>query len=229
MRRHPLPLLTREVRPLDLTPQNTCLLMQDLHAPFADPESGWLARRARQKVVMREFDEYFDELRLVRPLITQVVQRMRALTLPVLYSCLGHQASQPPSAFQQATGWLWNLDGEDGAFPFEWAPHPGEPVFAKPAWGALAERSLGAWLAGAGVCNVVIMGCMLDFGIRQTCGELTDRGIGTLVVTDGTVALTQGARSAVSGNLAHGMTKLRTAAELLDLLDVLAREGSVRI
>lgn len=227
--RHPLPLLTREVRPLDLRPQNTCLLMQDLHTAFADPEQGWLARCARQKVLMREFDEYFDEVRLVRPLITQVLRRARSLGLPVVYTCLGHRGTDVPSPFQQATGWLWNLDGEAGGFPPDWAPQDGEPVFAKPAWGALAQPALADWLAAAGVQNAVIMGCMLDFGIRQTCGELADRGIGALVVTDGTAALTQAARSAVSGNMAHGLTKFRTAAELLDLLTVLEREGTVLI
>ena len=109
--RHPLTLLTKEVPALDLTPDNTCLLLQDLHAPFADPEDGWLADRARNKVLSREFDEYFDTLNRVAPNITKLINVARELGLPVVYSCLGIDPPDAPSAFQTATGWLWNLDG----------------------------------------------------------------------------------------------------------------------
>ena len=65
MLRHPLPLLTREVRPLLLQPGETWLLVQDLHAPFADPDHGALGTLAARKVVSREFDEYTEALRVI--------------------------------------------------------------------------------------------------------------------------------------------------------------------
>ena len=72
--RHPLTLVTKESRPITLTASNTCLLLHDLHAPFADPENGWLSRRVKEKVLSREFDEYFELLAIISqniPLFSQ--------------------------------------------------------------------------------------------------------------------------------------------------------------
>jgi nicotinamidase-related amidase len=227
--RHPLTLLTREVRPLVLRPGATCLLLQDLHAPFGDAERGMLAREAARKVVSREFDEYFDTLRLVAPNFTRLLAAARGSGLCVAYSCLGYRAGAGPSAFQAATGWCWDLDGPDGAFPDGWRPRDGEPVFAKPGWGVLAEPACEQFLRERGIESVVIAGTMLEFGIRQTATELADRGIGSLVISDGVVPLTEAGQSQVAGSMAHGLAKLRSTAETLDLLDVMRRDGSVVI
>ena len=65
--RHPLTLVIKESLPLNLTVENTCLLLQDLHSPFMDDENGWLVNKVNQKVLMREFDDYFHLLGLIRP------------------------------------------------------------------------------------------------------------------------------------------------------------------
>jgi pentatricopeptide repeat protein len=227
--RHPLPLLTREVRPLSLRPGATWLLLQDLHAPFADPDHGALMAMANRKVLAREFDEYTDGLRLVAPNVQRLVAAARAHGLSVVYSCLGYRDSDEPSAFQRATGWCWRLDGPEGAFPPAWRPAAGDPVFAKPGWGALANPDFARFLDERGVENLLIAGAMFDFGIRQTCYELMDRGLGSLVVSDAVAPLTLAAQGHVAGNLAHGLVKLRSTAEVLDLLDEMRREGSVLV
>lgn len=227
--RHPLTLLTREVRPLDLRVENTCLLMQDLHAPFADPVEGWLARRAREKVLLPEFRDYFEMLALVAANLPRLLAAARSLGIPVVYSCLGYRAPGSPSAFQEATGWTWDLAGPDGRIPAEWRPAHGEPVFTKPGWGALSGDGLAAYLQDRAIANVILVGTMLEFGIAQTCGELSDRGLGTLVVSDAVVPLTTTGGRFASGSLAHGLTKLRSTAELLGLLETLARDGAVLI
>src|SRR5688500_2310127 len=130
MLRHPLPLLTYEVRPLTLRPGATWLLVQDLHAPFSDTEHGALATMAARKVVSREFDEYTESLRLIGANVETIVAAARDHELGVVYSCLGFESGETPSAFQDATGWRWNLDGPDGAFPAAWCPAAGEGVFA---------------------------------------------------------------------------------------------------
>jgi nicotinamidase-related amidase len=225
--RHPLPLLTRAARPFALDRARTCLLLQDVHAAFVDVEQGWLARRARAKVVAREFDEYTDTVRLIAPNISRLLAAFRRQRIAVVYSCLGHRAGQSPSAFQETTGWCWDLDGPDGGFPDGWAPLAGELVFEKPGWGALANPALRRYLNERDACSVVVLGTMFDYGIRQTCYELGDLGIGALVVADGVAALTHAGGTQTAGNIAHGAIKLRTTGELLDLLDRL--DGEVRV
>ena len=227
--RHPLPLLTNEVPRIALSRAQTLVLLQDLHKPFTDIEDGWLAQRARSKVLMREFDKYFDALALVTPNINRVLASVRALTLPVAYSCLGYRPPTiTPSAFQCATGWLWELDRVEGAFPPDWRPRPTEPIFVKPGWSALATPHFAQHLEKNNIRNVML-GTMFEFGIRQSCMELADRGFGVLVVSDGVVALTQAGEKQTRGELAHGLTKLRTTGELLDLLARLREEETVLV
>lgn len=227
--RHPLTLLTKEVPALDLTLSNVCLLLQDLHAPFSDPTAGWLAGRAKTKVLMREFDEYFDMLDLVAPNITTLLETARELGLTVVYSCLGYRPPDSPSPFQTATGWLWNLDGPDGQFNAAWQPGEDEIVFAKPGWGALTNTELEQFLRARAVQYAMVVGVPFDFGIRQTCLELADRGFGSLVISDAVASITQIGQSYTSGNIAQGLVKLRSTGEVLDLLSQLQTQGHVRV
>ena len=227
--RHPLTLLTKEVPALDLTLDNVCLLLQDLHDPFSDPEQGWLAARARTKVLSREFDEYFEGLSLVAPNITILLNTVRELGLPAMYSCLGYRPPDAPSPFQTATGWLWNLDGAGGRFRPEWQPRHGETVFAKPGWGALANPELELTLRRGNFQYVIMAGVPFEFGIRQTCLELADRGLGVLIISDAVASITQTGQSFASGSIAHSLIKLRTTGETLGLLRLLRTQGNVSI
>lgn len=212
-----------------LQPGSSWLLAQDLHAPFGDLESGALAAAAARKVVSREFDEYTETLRLVAANLARVIDEARRHRLDVVYSCLGYRPEAGPSAFQEATGWQWPVTDGGAEFPEAWRPRPEEPVFTKPGWGALADPAFSEFLAREGVANLVVIGAMLDFGIRQTCYELADRGFGCLVISDAVVPLTLAAQSHVTGNLAHGLIKLRSTAEFVDLLAVMQRDGSVLV
>ncbi len=227
--RHPLTLLTKEVPALDLTLHNACLLLQDLHNPFLDPEIGYLANKARCKVLSREFDEYFDTLNIIAPNITSLLNTARVLGLPVVYCCLGYRPPDAPSTFQTATGWLWNLDGMDGEFRQEWQPRIGESVFSKPGWGALADPKLESYLNRNNIDHVIMAGVPYEFGICQTCLELADRGFGSLVVSDATASITHVGGSFTSGNIAHGLTKLRSTGETQDLLRLLQNQESVTV
>ena len=226
--RHPLTLVTKESRPITLTASNTCLLLQDLHAPFADPENGWLARRVKEKVLSREFDEYFDLLAIISQNIPRVLKAARGLGMPVVFSSLGHDDNNV-SDFQQATGWLWDLNGEDGSYPTAWEPGERELILPKPGWSALSNPDFSAYLEENNIANVAVMGAMLDFGISQTCLDLSDRGASSLIVSDAVAALTRASQDYASGNIAYGLVKLRTASEVIGLLQVVEKDGSVLI
>ena len=227
--RHPLTLVIKETLPLNLTVENTCLLLQDLHSPFMDDENGWLVNKVNQKVLMREFDDYFHLLRLIRPNIPRVLETIRSMDIPVAYSCLGHFADEPTSLFQESTGLIWNLSGPLGRHPEEWRPDENEPVFSKPGWSAHANPKFAAHLAENNIQNVIVMGSMLDFGLRQTCLDLSDHGIQSLIVSDAAFGLTDAGHIFTADAVTHGLVKMRTTGELLLLLKTLEAEGSVLI
>ena len=227
--RHPLTLVIKETLPLNLTVENTCLLLQDLHSPFTDADNGWLVNKVNRKVLMREFDDYFHLLALIRPNIPRVLEVARRMDIRVAYSCLGHWADESPSLFQKATGLAWDLDGPLGCHPEEWQPDENEPVFSKPGWSALANPKFAAYLAENNVQNVIVMGAMLDFGVRQTCLNLSDHGIQSLIVGDAAYGLTDAGHVFTADAVTHGLVKIRTTGELLLLLQTLQAKGSVLI
>lgn len=221
-------LVTRESRPLELTADNSCLLLQDVHAPFADPAQGWLAQRVKRKVLTREFDEYFELLAIISENIPKVLGAARRAGIRVVYASLGARGDAA-SEFQRATGWLWDLGGGDGRYLPVWEPGEHELVLTKPGWSALSNPAFASYLAEHSLTNVVVLGTMLDFGIRQTCFELSDRGVASLVVSDAVAALTRAGQDYASGHMAHGLIKLRTTGEVLGLLDVMKKQGAILI
>lgn len=225
--RHPLSLLTREVAPVPLAQRGTALLLQDLHAPFSDLAEGALLREARRKVVRREFDEYASGVSDAIANAGRLLAAARELGWPVHHVCWGHRGDAGPSPLQQAMGWTWDLDGPDGRLPGALQPRHDEMVHAKPGWGALQSVTLRQALVRDEVRAIVLAGLPLDFGVRHTCLELADAGYRTLLADDATAPLTRAAAAPARGTLAHGATKLRSTAEVLDLMTRVPSEGTV--
>lgn len=227
--RHPFTLVIKETHPLTITAENTCLLLQDLHSPFTDADNGWLVNKVNRKVLMREFDDYFHLLGLIRPNIPRVLKEARRLGMRVAYSCLGYGTFESPSLFQRATGLEWDLTTSLGRHPEEWRPLDEEPVFSKPGWSALANLNFTTFLARNNISNVIVMGSMLDFGLRQTCIDLSDRGIQSLIVGDASFGLTDESHIFTNDAIAHGLIKIRNTGELLLILKTVEAKGSVLI
>ena len=204
-------------------------MLQDVHNPLADAGNGWLARRAREKVLMREFDEYFDMLQLVSGNFGILAAVCRESGVEVIYVSLGVLPGVDSSSFQRATGWAWQVDGPDWGFPEQWQPAEDAREFIKPGWGAPGSPEFVNYLRENGIQSAIVAGTMYDYGIRETCYELADLGIASLVASDAAVALTHAGQSHTSGNLSHGLTKLRSTAEILDLLEVMCEEGQVLV
>ena len=227
--RHPLTLLTAEVPAIRLQPGRTCLILQDVHNPLADTDDGALARRAREKVLIREFDEYFDMFKLVSGNFGVLAGACRQSGIDVVYVSLGIPPGKRASAFQRATGWNWQVDGPDWGFQEPWRPAEGDREFTKPGWGAPGSPVFMAYLLDSEIQSAIVAGTMYDYGIRETCYQLADHGIASLVASDAVVALTHAGQAHTSGNLAHGLTKLRSTAEILDLLETMRNEGQVLV
>ncbi len=221
--------MTDEVPALRLEPGRSCLILQDVHNPFGDEVDGWLARTADEKVLRREFDEYFAVLKVIAPNYMRLADACRHAGIAVAYVSLGMPLNAHRSAFQEALGWIWEVDGPEWGFPAAWSPTDRDHVFVKQGWGALTSDGFSGFLRERGIESAIIAGTLYDYGIRQTCYELTDRGIGNLVATDAVVALTQDGQTHTAGNIAHGLTKLRSTAEIVDLLDVMSDAGHVLV
>ena len=227
--RHPLPLLTKESKPMSIAKDNTVLLLQDLHVPFADVTHGLLIKHAKSKVLMGEFEEYVELISQMVPNIPLMLNACRAIDIPLIYSCLGINGNEKVSPLLEAFGWEWDLQGPLGKFNPEWEPMDKDPVFGRGGWSALTSKRFVRLLHNTGISNVLVMGTMLEYGIRQTAVELGDIGISSLIISDGTAALTRFSQDFTSDSIAHGLIKLRSTGETLAILDRCKTEPSVLV
>ena len=115
------------------------------------------------------------------------------------------------------------------ATPTNGSPPKTNPSSPKPGWSALANPKFAAFLDDNDIANVIIMGSMLDFGVRQTCLDLSDHGIQSLIVGDAAFGLTDAGHIYTNDAVTHGLVKTRTTGELLLLLKTLQQNGSVLI
>lgn len=227
--RHPLPLLTNEVMPISMRLDNTCLLLQDVHVPFTDSENGWIAREATKKVVQREFDEYFAKVDTVISNCHSLLKQARQLNLLTVFTCFGYTPPALPSPLQRAMGWVWNLTEDSGDFPTVIQPLASEAIFPKPGWSSLSSSAFQTYVAEQEISNFILVGSLLDFGIQHTSYALADAGLSTLIISDAVSSLTDASDAPTRGNLGHGMTKFRTTAETILLLERLKDEKTVLI
>jgi len=214
---------------MSISKTNTILLLQDLHAPFADVSNGLLIKKAKAKVIMREFEEYVELVNQMTPNIPLMLNACREIGIPVIYSCLGIKGKEKLPPLLDAFGWDWDLQGPLGKFDPDWKPMDKEPVFVRGGWSALTNIEFLGLLENAKIANVLVMGTFLEYGIRQTTVELGDMDISSLIISDGTAALTRFSQDFTSDSIAHGLIKLRSTGEVLDILDRCKRESSVLV
>jgi nicotinamidase-related amidase len=214
---------------MSISKTNTILLLQDLHAPFADVSNGLLIKKAKAKVIMREFEEYVELVNQMTPNIPLMLNACREIGIPVIYSCLGIKGKEKLPPLLDAFGWDWDLQGPLGKFDPDWEPMDKEPVFVRGGWSALTNIEFLGLLENAKIANVLVMGTLLEYGIRQTTVELGDMDISSLIISDGTAALTRFSQDFTSDSIAHGLIKLRSTGEVLDILDRCKRESSVLV
>jgi nicotinamidase-related amidase len=144
-----------------------------------------------------------ERTRAIIPAIQSLLQRFRALKLPVIHTREGHKPdlSDLPETKLRRTraggagigdpGPLGRIliRGEAGhdIIP-ECYPLPGEPVFDKPGKGSFYQTDLDDYLQKNGIESLIVTGVTTHVCVSTTVKEASDRGYECLVVEDGTAA-----------------------------------------
>jgi nicotinamidase-related amidase len=192
--------------------------MQDLNFPFTNIARGWIASKASQKEVVGEFDDYFAMLARIQTNVTEILSTARKKGIKVIYSCLGYHDSQLPSPFQIAIGGDWNLEGIAGTHIPQWEPKSTEIVFSKPGWGASSNPYFMEYIASKKIQNVFILGSMFGLGVRQSSIEMADKGLAVLIASDAVTDVSYGELHAGLLGIAHGLIKVRSSGEVVDII-----------
>ncbi len=222
--RTPLTLATPAIPPLCLCPHNTALLIQDMQYNLTHPQHG-LGRVSTERGVHRELAEYYRQLEAVVENILLLKDALAGRGMMVVYTCLAHALEQPPSPLQRALGLLAPQGADEAQLQPRLAPTRREPVFYKRGLNAFHDTELNTYLKEAGITNLMISGAINEFGIRASAGSAQDLGFAPLLISDGTASLTQAAQTRTLQELAYGMTKVRSAGEVLTYLTEMEEQG----
>lgn len=225
--RHPLTLITRATRPIIVRPNNTCFLMQDLNFPFTNIQEGWVGSKAKRKEVIGEFDDYFSMIDRIQSNVTAILSTARNTGIKVLYSCLGYYDYESPSPFQKAIGGDWNLEGIAATHFQDWQPKPTEIMLSKPGWGASGNPYFMEYMAEQKIENVVIVGSMFGLGVRQTSIEMADKGLAVLIASDAITDVSYSELQTGLLGIAHGLIKVRSSGEIVDIMERMNDYGEV--
>ena len=72
-------------------------------------------------------------------------------------------------------------------------------------------------------------GNFLEYGILNTTFDLMNMGINTLIVSDAVTSLTYQANTFIKGSITHGLTKLRSTGETLELINNINANNLVKL
>ena len=130
--RVPFKNLTDPVPPFSITDGHTAVLVLDVHAFTASPEHGF-ARMARERGIIRELDEYYEQLDQALPNMIRLVDACRAKGLPVVFTRLVAERDADVTPQARVTGFWTRSGSPDAEFVAGLESRPGDVVVNKTA------------------------------------------------------------------------------------------------
>ena len=175
-----------------LNPVCTALIVTDMQRDFVDPD-GWFALTGGVTA----------PLTAVIPSIARILDAARKAGLFVLFTIEAHE----PDLLDLPANKLWRSKrlgraiGAEGplgrhlvrgtagaAIVSPLAPHPGEPVVAKPGKSGFIGTDLDHLLRRRGIKNLIFAGITTDGAVQCTLRDANDRGYECLILDDATAS-----------------------------------------
>ncbi|MFP4200358.1 MAG: cysteine hydrolase family protein [Clostridia bacterium] len=211
-----------------MTAHNTAVFLQDPQRYWVDDEYGFLAT-VRRRGTASEFHEYFAQLDDLLPNMQRVIDGARRLDLPVIYSIWGPREPGEISALQRAVGAAFTAGSPEAEIVEDVIPRGGDTISHRSGLSAFSEPDLTLQLRRLGVENILVVGLLIEYGLRSTVYDASDRGFRPLVVDDACIGLTYDARSTALDEMKFGLTKVRSTGETLEILQRLGRGDPVLV
>ncbi len=210
--RVPFTLATAAIPRICLRPTNTALLIQDMQRLFVDREYG-LGKVAAERGILVEFEPYYTQLEKVVENIARLKTELKKAGMPVIYTRWAYDPKKDIAAapLQRATGFDVSLQEEGSRIVERLQPDEEDIVVSKGGFGAFSDTELDQLLAQMNIDNLILTGVITEFGINL--------GYHPLVISDGTASMTYATQSRTLGEMAYGLTKVRSSGELLTYLE----------
>jgi isochorismate hydrolase len=100
-------------------------------------------------------------------------------------------------------------------------------MLSKPGWGASANPYFMGYMTEQKIENVVIVGSMFGLGVRQTSIEMADKGLAVLIASDAITDVSYSELQTGLLGIAHGLIKVRSSGEIVDIMERMNDYGEV--
>ena len=198
----------------------TALVLVDCHRYSLSPADGY-GRVARERGILSELDEYYEQLEQVVPNLERLTRGCRERRVPVVFTRLVADDGHPESVAAQArASGLWARRGSpEAAFMPGLEPLGIERVVDRTTIDALTATSLPAVLEAEGTRHVIIAGVLANEAVTRTAHTAADLGYDVVVPADATAAETWALHTLTTTLLIGGLIRLRTVTGVLEMLD----------
>jgi nicotinamidase-related amidase len=203
-----------------LTRDSTALLLMDVQHFTISRDQG-LAEAAKERGIIREFDEYYAQVDAAIRNMAQLLAACRKHGLQVVYTVLLSEESDPSSMGRELQ--LSGLPVPTGTPETEIhpavAPAPGDLIFSRTTYSPFARTSLETSLIRASVDTIILAGVLANLSVALAAREAADRDFGVVVVQDSSASETLGWHVLTMAGLVGGLIRVRNTQQLIEMLE----------
>ena len=203
---------------MSLTDGQAALIVLDVHCFTASRDGGY-ARLARERGIVRELDEYYDQVDQVLPNLGRLVGGCRTHGLPVIFTRLVARGSSEVTRQAVTTGFWAQAGSDDAEFLPDLRPQTGDVVVDKTSTGAFTGADLHRLLQERRIHALVVAGVLANGTVEQTARDAADLGYGVIVVSDACAAETWAIHGFVMTTVVGGLIRTRSTSAVLEMLD----------
>jgi nicotinamidase-related amidase len=217
--RVPLKMLSGPTPAFSVSGADAAVLIMDVQ-DFTSRKDAGLGKLAAARGILREFDEYYEQVEAAIRNLRRLLDASREHRLPVLYTLLHAERSDRTDLSTQlrVAGWpVPTGDPLDEIRP-EVSPLAGDIVLPRGTYGAFAGTDLLSILEKSQVRTLILAGMLANTTVALTAQEAADRGFGVILVWDASASETLDWHDNVKTRLVGPLIRMRTAKQVIEMM-----------
>lgn len=217
--RVPLKMLSGPTPPFAVNRADAAVLVMDVQS-FTTREDEGLGQLARERGILREFDEYYLQVDAAIRNLRRLLAASREQGLQVLYTLLHAERTDRSDISRQlrVAGWPIPTGDPLAEIRSEVSPLAGDVVLPRGTYGAFAATDLLEILQKGQVKTLILAGMLANTTVALTAREAADRGFGVILVWDASASETLDWHDSMKTRIVGPLIRLRTSKQVIEMM-----------
>lgn len=218
--RVPYKMLSRPTPAFTVVAERAALLLMDVQR-FTTLRDEGLGLIARERGIMREFDEYYAQTDYALRNSQRLVAACRTYGLRVIYSVLNAQQPDRGDMSRQLriSGLPIPVGVPKEEIRFEVAPVAGDLILPRGTYSPFTGTDLLAVLRSAGIEIIILAGMLANTTVALTAKDAADRDLGVIVVWDASASETLDWHDNMKTDLVGPLIRMRTTQQVIEMME----------